>query len=127
MPKYWFDHVHLTSPDALKTARFYEKMFQAKRVSVVEPARGGLRVELSLNGTTILITQRPPQPASSSPAASPEYGLIHFGFRTDNLEAAVAELKARGVEFRDDIKVVPPGFKISFFWAPENVAIELQE
>lgn len=96
MPEYRFDHVHLTSPDALKTAQFYEKMFQAKRVSIVEPARGGLRVELSLNGTTILITQRPPQPASSSPHTSPEYGLIHFGFRTDNLEAAVAELKARG-------------------------------
>ena len=27
MPNYWFDHIHLMSPDPLKTAEFYEKSF----------------------------------------------------------------------------------------------------
>ena len=49
------------------------------------------------------------------------------GIRTDNLEASVAELKAKGVEFRDEIREVRPGVKISFLGTPENVQIEIPE
>ena len=127
MPKYWFDHVHLFTPDALKTAQFYETMFNAERVSTAELADGRIRVELDINGSRVLITERTAQPESAPPPPGAGYGLGHFGLRTDNLEAAVAELKAKGVEFRDEIRVVQPGLKISFLWAPENVLIELQE
>ena len=37
------------------------------------------------------------------------------------------ELKVKGGEFRDEIREVRPGVKISFLWAPENVLIELLE
>ncbi len=66
-----------------------------------------------------------PETAPSSPET--DYGLEHFGIRTDNLEAAVAELKAKGVQFKEEIRVVRPGVKISFLRAPENVLIELLE
>ena len=57
----------------------------------------------------------------------PQYGLIHFGLRTDDLEKAVDELKAKGMIFVQDITPMPSGSKISYFLAPENVLVELQQ
>ncbi|MFC1847412.1 VOC family protein [Chloroflexota bacterium] len=119
MPNYQFDHVHLMSPDPLKTIEFYEKMFGAKKVSTRELPDGRVTANLNLNGTTILITQ----PRSDSS----QTGLGHFGIRTDDLETAVKELKASGVNFTQEVTEIRPGFKISFLLAPENVSIELQE
>jgi len=125
MPNYWYDHVHLTSPDPLKTAQFYESMFNAERVSTRELPDGGTSVELNLSGSRILLKQGPVQPESALKESVTGSGLEHFGIRTDNLEAAVVDLKAKGVKFRDEIRVIRPGLKISFFWAPENVLVEL--
>ena len=119
MPNYWFDHIHLMSPDPLKTAEFYEKTFGAKQVSKQERSDGRVSVKLDLNGTTILIA-----PARDD---SVQNGLDHFGIRTDDLNTAAEELKASGVNFTQDVREVRPGFKISFLVAPENVTIELQE
>jgi len=119
MPNYWFDHVHLMSPDPLKTAEFYEKMFGARVVSKREFGEGRAMANLDLNGTTILI--------APSRGDSSQSSLDHFGIRTDNLKAAIEELKASGVNFTQDLTEVGPGFKISFLKAPENVSIELQE
>ena len=54
-------------------------------------------------------------------------GLEHFGIRTDNLAAAVADLNAKGVQFRCETREIRPGVKISFLGAPENVLVELLE
>ncbi len=55
MPSYYYDHVHLISPDPLKTAQFYEEMLNTKRVSGRELSRGGINVELDLNGSRVLV------------------------------------------------------------------------
>ena len=107
------------SPDPVKTAEFYVDMFDAKLVDKHELGSGRVTVNLDMNGTTILISQ---QAADSAPT-----GLVHFGIGTDNLDNAVDDLKARGVEFTMDKREIRPGFKISFLTAPENVPIELQE
>ncbi|MFC2022199.1 VOC family protein [Chloroflexota bacterium] len=125
MPNYWYDHVHLVSPAPLETAHFYEKMFSAERVSTTELADGRTSVVLDLNGSSIRVIDRQ---AQAEPAPSETgYGLGHFGIITDDLEAAVAELKINGVQFREDIRVVGPKRKTSFLWGPENVLIELVE
>ncbi|MFC2025099.1 VOC family protein [Chloroflexota bacterium] len=124
MPNYWFDHVHLLSPDPIKTAKFYEKTFGAKKVTVSELSDGRTSVELNLSGVAIRVMSPRTQPLV--PNASPT-GLEHFGIRTDDLEAAVTELKTKGVQVVQDIKVVRPGLKISFVLAPENVLVELLE
>ncbi|MBI2980289.1 MAG: VOC family protein [Chloroflexi bacterium] len=118
MPNYSFDHIHLIGPDSDKTAQFYEKMFKAKIVN---------NRELDFNGTRILLGQRPPAEPATTSSSTPGYGLEHFGIRTDNIEAAVADLKAKGARFRDEIREVRPGIKIAFLWGPENVLIELLE
>ena len=119
MSNYWFDHIHLMSPNPLRTIEFYEKIFGAKKVSMRELADGRIAANLNLNGTTILITQ--------SRSDSSQTGLGHFGLRTDDLETAIEELKASGVNFTQEVTEVRPGFKISFLLAPENVSIELKE
>jgi len=119
MADYYFDHIHLNSLDPPKTAEFYEKMFGAKRISTKEMADGRVMVNLNLNGTTILVSQ--PRGDSS------QTGLNHFGLKTDDLGTAIGDLKAKGVDFTQDLTKVRPGFKMSFLLAPENVSIELQE
>ena len=119
MPDYWLDHIHLMSPDPVKTAEFYEKMFAAKRVSMRDEGDGRVMAKLDLNGITILINQRTGDNA--------QVGLVHFGIRTDKLDEAVGTMKERGVKFTQDIRQVRPDFKISFLVAPEDVSIELQE
>lgn len=125
MPTYSYDHVHLVSPDPVAAARFYEKMFAAKTVGTTKFTDGRTNIALDLNGSRILIVEPRSQiePASSGIG----YGLEHFGIHTDNLEAAVAELKAKGVHFRDEIRAGGAGMKISFLWGPDNVLIELLE
>jgi len=127
VPSYWYDHIHLVSPDAVKTAEFYEKMFNAKRVSVREATPGQVSVELSLNGSRVLIKTGNVRTEAAPGSEDPAHGIEHFGIKTDDLETAVAELKAKGVQFRDEIREIRPGVKISFLWAPENVLIELME
>ncbi|MFC1978090.1 VOC family protein [Chloroflexota bacterium] len=128
MPSYWHDHIHLTTPDALKTAEFYETMFNARRVTTRESADGRTTsVQLDLGGSRVLVAERIAEPEQAQSPSGTVHGLEHFGLGTDNLEAAVAELKAKGVKFRDEIRVAPTGAKICFLWAPENVLIELVE
>ncbi|MFC2004620.1 VOC family protein [Chloroflexota bacterium] len=124
MPNYWFDHVHLISTNPMKTAEFYEKMVGARMVGTQELTAGRTRVHLDLNGVNILVMNPRAKPLMPG---TPESGLEHFGLRTDDLEAAVKELKAKGVEFVMEITEIQPGLKISYLLGPENVPIELQE
>ncbi len=122
MPEYRFHHVHLHSPDPLKTADFYEKALNAEIVTRTEPGDDNARVELRLGGTRVLIMK-------GTPAAEPVVGasLDHLGLRTDDMDASVSELKAHGAEFRGEVRDFGPGVRIAFFWAPENVLVELVE
>lgn len=125
MPNYWFDHVHVISPDPIKTAEFYEKLLGAKRGGVGKFPDGSINVDLDLKGTTIKIRQ--PREKPLLPSASPAgCALEHFGVRTDNIETAVGELKTNGIKFVQEI-TQSPGLKASFFVAPGDVLIELSE
>ena len=119
MPSYTFDHIHLVSPDPEKTADFYAKIFGGQK-SVRPMPNGGKAVSVDLNGTRILIRQK-----AEGEAEKPS--LDHFGIRTDNLETAIAELKAKGVEFTMEMRQIRPDMRISFLRTPDGVSIELQQ
>ncbi len=127
MPSYWYDHIHLISPDPLKTAQFYEEMFNAKRVSVTERGAGRVMVALDLNGSRVLVMSPRDESQSAEDSPKKRYGQEHFGLQTDNLDAAAADLKAKGVRFVEEVRVASSGAKIAFLLAPENVLIELVE
>ncbi len=127
MSDYQFDHIHLNSPDPLRTAQFYESMFGARRMETLQ-LYGGTVVRLDLNGQQALIGPPVGSPPLVPAALQPQYGLIHFGIRTSNLEKAVDELKAKGVTFVQEITPLTPSkSKISYFLAPEHVLVELQQ
>ena len=127
MAKYWFGHIHLFSPEPTKTAQFYEKMFNAKVLTTRKFPDGRLSVDLDLGGLRLLVAERRAGREAVASRSEVRHGLEHFGIETDNIEAAVAELKAKGTEFRDEIRLIRPGVKVAFLWAPENVLIEIVE
>ena len=84
-------------------------------------------MRLDLNGQQALIGPPVGSPPLVPATLQPQYGLIHFGLRTDNLEKSVEELKAKGMTFVQDITPLTTGSKISYFLAPEGVLVELQQ
>lgn len=119
MLNYWFEHIHLLSPDPLKTAEYYEKMFGAKKI-IKDLGNGRTVVSLDFHGISILIA-----PKQGGEVEKPS--LDHFGVATNNLAMAVNDLKAKGVEFTKEITQVRPDFLISFLRTPDGVSIELQQ
>jgi lactoylglutathione lyase len=119
MPAYTFDHIHLLSPDPAKTAEFYEKMFGAKK-SIRDLGNGRTAVAVDLDGTKILIRAK-----NEGEAEKPS--LDHYGIGTDNLEQAIADLKAHGVTFTMEMRELRPGLKISFLRTPDGVSIEIMQ
>jgi len=127
MPNYTYHHIHLTSPNPAKTAKFYQDMFGAEEVRKTERPDGGVSVDLNLGGVLILVMRQGPDAKSAPTERGGISGLDHLGIRTDDMDATVADLKANGVKFRDEIIDFMPGVKITFFWAPEDVLVELVE
>ena len=124
MPTYTYDHIHLRSRDPMETARYYNRVFDAKVIESVQ-SNGQPRVDLDVNGLTIYIAQadehQPPGPVD------PQLGLDHFGLRVENLEEAAAQLRERGAAFSTESRELRPGLKIAFVRGPDDVRIELCE
>ena len=119
MPNYTYDHLHLISSDPLKTAEYYEKTFNAKRVVVNKLADGRTIARIKLSGVNIFIT---------TPGSREEItGFNHLAIETDDIDAAVKDIKASGAKFKQEIKAGSPGVRAAFFWTPENLLIELLE
>jgi len=121
---YRYDHIHLRSANPRQTADFYHTMFGAKIVETPQPS-GPTRVDLDINGLTVFIAGPGPDGVTPAGPTEPHTGLDHFGFLVDNLDEAVAELKAKGAQFATEPRVIPSGIKIAFVRGPDGVRIEL--
>jgi len=102
-------------------------MFNAEEVRKTEHPNGSVSVDLNLGGVIILVMPQSAQGKTASTERGAISGLEHIGIRTDDMDATVASLKANGVKFRDDIIDFRPGVRMAFFWAPEEVLVELVE
>lgn len=123
MTRFHWEHVHLRSSDPAATAAWYQDKLGAEVVRTPQPD-GSTRIDLNLDGQKIFIALAQPGKAASPPQ-SPYLGLDHFGLLVDDLDAAVTELKGKGVAFTMEPTQIRPGVKIAFLTAPENVSIEL--
>lgn len=123
MTKFTWEHIHLRSPDPAATAAWYERMLGAEVIRTPQPD-GSTRIDLDLSGQTVFIAQADPAMTGSAPQ-SPYMGLDHFGLTVSDIEAAVTELKSKGVHFTMEPKTIRPGVRIAFLTAPQNVSIEL--
>ena len=124
MTAYSYDHIHLRTPDPEKTARYYNKMFDARIIETPQ-AGGNTRIDLDLNGLTIFLAGAMAAGTEIQGQPDPHYGLDHFGLKVDDLDSAVTELKTRGAEFTSEPRTLPSGVKIVFIKAPDDVRIEL--
>jgi catechol 2,3-dioxygenase-like lactoylglutathione lyase family enzyme len=123
MARFNWEHVHLRSPDPEATALWYHDKLGADVIRT-KNADGSTRIDLNLSGQKVFIAKADPAKTGASPA-TPYMGLDHFGLTTDDLDAAVKELKAKGVAFTMEPTQIRPGTKIAFLTAPQNVSIEL--
>jgi lactoylglutathione lyase len=124
MAAFAYDHVHLRSPDPDATAAYYERMFGATVIKSVM-SNGIERTDMNLGGVMVFIAQTSPDSELSGKAEGSYVGLDHLGLRVSNIDAVVAELKAKGAEFTVEPKTIRPGVRIAFVKGPQNVLIEL--
>ena len=123
MPTYTWDHVHLRSPDPEATAQWFERVLGAEVIRSIQ--QGKPRIDLKLGGANIFIAQVTAGDGVNPPPATPYQGLDHFGLTVSGIDAVVADLKAKGVEFTREPTTVRPGVRVAFLRAPEGVSIEL--
>jgi catechol 2,3-dioxygenase-like lactoylglutathione lyase family enzyme len=123
MATYGFDHIHLRVKDVDGTAAWFAEMLGAEVIRTLQ--QGKPRVDLKLGGADIFLIAAD---AAAGPApVSPYHGIDHFGLSVVGLDAAAAELKAKGVEFSMEPREPRPGIRICFIRGPENISIELLE
>lgn len=116
-------HIHLMSHDAMAAGRFYQQMFDTKIVGS-KGANDLPRCNVTIDDQVILIStvdQSVDQKASGPHSC---LGLDHIGFRVDDMQAAVSNLKALGAEFSVEPRS-GGAVEIAFVKAPDGVSIEL--
>jgi lactoylglutathione lyase len=120
MAAFTFDHIHLRSPDPEATAAFYERVFGATL------KHGPQRIDINLGGQVLFVSPLTDEKTGEAPSA-PYRGLEHIGLAVKDIDAVVAEMKAKGVTFTMDPTTIRPGVRIAFLRGPENISIELLE
>ena len=121
------DHLHLRSEDPNGAANFYCDNFGAA-ITSVNPLSTTKSIRLELNGQPLMTISGRAEGEDPMPGSTePRYGLDHFGFTVDDLDAAVAVFKGNGVRFTCEPWTMPSGTRVAFIEAPDHVSIELLE
>jgi len=110
-------HVHLKTPDPLKTAQFYIDNFGAKMKAEI-PGRG-VQVDLhglQLNITTLISAQNHEQ----------HYGIEHMAVDTTDYAGTLAQLRKNGVRILEELPV-NNGRHVCFVECPDGAQMEIIE
>jgi lactoylglutathione lyase len=118
-----FHHVHVFCSDYEATVRWFVERIGAELLERRE-ARGVPQSELRLGGAHILI-RGARKGENLAPAGVRQFGTDHFGLQVPNVDAAVAELRQRGVSIEVEPWDVGPNLRIAFVKGPDDVRIEL--
>lgn len=122
---YEFDHIHIMCTDLAATERWFIDGMGAELVGRFH-SLGTPVTKVRVAGVDVLL--RPSRPGERLEIAPvPRYGEEHFGLRVENLDAAAAALKRRGVTFDVEPRDFGPGLRIAFVRGPDNLRIELLE
>ena len=123
---YLVNHIHLKSTDPKETADWFVKAFNVEIMSdtvrdfgdrfIVTQTEGGLAINISNERTGETL---------SAGDANPHFGLEHFGFDTDDIEADFERLAGLGAEIKEGPIALPDGRKIGFIAAPGDIRVEL--
>ena len=126
MQAYRVDHIHLISPNIEATKQWYGDILGGKETFSGE-FKGNKVYYIDLNGFNIILIEQLPDDTPLSATIQTREGLDHFGVAVDDMDAAVSELKEKGVRFTEEPLQVRPGLRIAYIEAPDKVRIELTE
>jgi catechol 2,3-dioxygenase-like lactoylglutathione lyase family enzyme len=124
MEPYRFDHIHLRSTNPEAAAATWASAFGATVKGRLQ-ANGKLRIVLDLAGVTLFVEEVPA--GTAAPPAPPFLGLEHLGLGVADLDAAIADLAAKGVPLLSGPSEPRPGVRIAFFGMPDGARVELIE
>jgi glyoxylase I family protein len=112
------DHVEICVRDVDAVAEFYKKL---GFIEIRRTTHHGGAVELKLPGDNQMVFE-----FHNAKDYEETPGLNHFGFRVDNIEQAVADAKAQGIEFITDIMTAKStGRKVANFRDPSYMRNQL--
>lgn len=109
-------HVHIFASDIEKSLAFYRDLFHGE-VVLDQDFAGARNVFMRVGRGRIHFYDQPPK-------FSGRGSIHHFGIRTDDIDAAVARLRAAGVPLRKDIADFGV-WKYIMVPAPDDILIEL--
>jgi catechol 2,3-dioxygenase-like lactoylglutathione lyase family enzyme len=107
-----YDHIHLNAPDVVAAGNWYEKYFDAKRLT-----EGPNR--FMFGSTRLVFTQK----ADAKPSAGS--AIDHIGFSVRDIDAKIKELQAADVKVTEPVREVQGLFKIAFIEDPWGTKIEV--
>ena len=121
---YNINHIHLKSPDPEKSANWWVQAFNLSIESDITRDSGDRFIRCSSEGgLTVNISGARDGESMGSGDSNAHWGLEHFGFDSDNLEADIERLEGLGAKLVDGPRGDGP--RICFLACPDDVRIEL--
>ncbi len=119
-------HVAIIVSDHDKAKEFYvEKLGFPVLRDNYRPDRGDWKLDLQFGDSELEIFAIPDAPAR--PSQPEAQGLRHLAFRVDDVEQAVKELAARGIECEEVRLDTYSQRRFTFFHDPDGLPLELHE
>ena len=120
------NHIHLKSSDPRKTAAWFVEAFNVEIVSERVRPTGDLFITTMTEGGLAINISAAKEGEVLGPAdADAHYGLEHFGFDTDDMDADIERLVGLGAVLKEAPSDQGGGVIIGFIAAPGDIRIEL--
>ncbi|QOQ54792.1 SMU1112c/YaeR family gloxylase I-like metalloprotein [Bacillus amyloliquefaciens] len=120
-------HIAIICSDYEKSKAFYTEILGFGVIKeTYRKERGSYKLDLALDGAYVIELFSFPDPPER-PTRPEAAGLRHLAFTVNDLEAAVRELKEKGIE-TEPIRTDPlTGKRFTFFFDPDKLPLELYE
>ena len=124
---YRINHIHLKASDPRRTAEWYVGAFDFKIVNDETRVFGDrfVRCVSEDGGLAVNISGARTGERLGPGDASAHFGLEHFGFDSDDLEADIRRLETLGARLLEGPIQVPKGPRIAFLQGPDDTRLEL--
>ncbi len=116
--------VNIYSADIRRAADFYGRQLGLKETYRFPYEGEPEHIEFSVGGTTIAVSSPAGLRAHGMPPSTPGHPF-ELGIKTEDVDAAVAELRLKGVTIIKDPSVNPAGIRYAYIADPDGTWISL--